>query len=123
MSQRVLVTGVRGFTDRYMVCTLQALGYEVWGLSNDQDLTLASYQIFSGDLTQPNLFEAAVKACQPHYVIHLAGIAFIGHSSPTAFLRSVSKWVSYCASSCRLRLLGSVHASKCETSVNKIVIK
>ncbi len=85
MSQRVLVTGVRGFTGRYMVDTLQALGHEVWGLSNDQDSTPATYQVVSGDLTQPASLERAVKTCQPHYVIHLAGIAFVGHSSPTAF--------------------------------------
>jgi len=85
MSQRVLVTGVRGFTGCYLVGTLQALGYEVWGLNNDQDSTPATYQVVSGDLTQPASLEAAVKTCQPHYVIHLAGIAFVGHSSPTAF--------------------------------------
>lgn len=85
MSQRVLVTGVKGFTGRYMVDKLQALGYEVWGLSSDLDSAPSTCQIVTSDLTQPDSLEIAVKTCQPNYVIHLAGIAFVGHSSPAAF--------------------------------------
>ena len=85
MSQRVLVTGVKGFTGCYMAQKLLLLGYEVWGLSSDQDSAPSTYQIVTGDLMEPASLEAAVKTCQPNYVVHLAGIAFVGHSSPAAF--------------------------------------
>jgi nucleoside-diphosphate-sugar epimerase len=85
MSQRVLVTGANGFTGRHMVHRLQQLGYEVWGLGSQHDTTLAHCKIVLGDLTQPDSLQYAVEACQPHYVIHLAGIAFVGHRSSTEF--------------------------------------
>lgn len=85
MSQRVLVTGIKGFTGRYMAQKLQSLDYEVWGLSSDQDSSPLTCQIVTGNLTEPASLEAAVRTCQPNYVVHLAGIAFVGHSSPAAF--------------------------------------
>lgn len=87
MSQRVLVTGVNGFTGQYMVNKLQDLGYEVWGLSNHNTITQTHCKIVVGDLTKPTTLKSAVQVCQPNYVIHLAGIAFVGHYSPSAFYR------------------------------------
>jgi nucleoside-diphosphate-sugar epimerase len=85
MSQRVLVTGADGFTGHHMVHRLQKLGYEVWGLSSHPDTTRAHCKIVLGDLTQPDSLQYAVETCQPNYVIHLAGIAFVGHRSSTEF--------------------------------------
>lgn len=85
MSQRVLVTGAQGFTGFHMVARLSALGYEVWGLRTDPADRTNACHILSADLTDPDALASAVKRCRPHYVIHLAGVAFVGHDSPAAF--------------------------------------
>lgn len=88
MSQRVLVTGAQGFTGYHMVKRLLDLGYEVWGLgSNPSNQTSipATYNFLVADLTDPDALAAAIQKSRPNYVLHLAGIAFVSHSSPTAF--------------------------------------
>ncbi len=81
-SPRVLITGLQGFTGRYMATELEQKGYEVWGIgssSPDEPRTLQA------DLTDTASLNAAVQKIKPQYVIHLAGIAFVGHGQPKAF--------------------------------------
>lgn len=85
MSQRVLVTGAQGFTGLHMVSKLSALGFEVWGLVSDQGGRTGACHYLTADLTDPDTLKTAIKTCRPNYVIHLAGIAFVDHHSPTAF--------------------------------------
>lgn len=68
---RVLVTGLDGFTGRYVQPELEARGHEVYGLSSD--------------LTEPDAVTAEVARLKPEAVIHLAGIAFVGHGNANAF--------------------------------------
>ena len=80
--QRVLITGLQGFTGRHMAVELESCGYEVWGIgaaSADEPRTLEA------DLTDIPSLITAIQTIQPHYVIHLAGIAFVGHGQPKAF--------------------------------------
>ena len=79
---RVLITGLQGFTGRHMAAELEQNGYEVWGIGNshpDEPRTLQA------DLTDTASLIAAVQKIQPQYVIHLAGIAFVGHGQPQSF--------------------------------------
>jgi nucleoside-diphosphate-sugar epimerase len=79
---RVLITGLQGFTGRHMATELEQNGYEVWGIgsaSPDDPRTLQA------DLTDSASLLEAVQTIQPQYVIHLAGIAFVGHGQPKAF--------------------------------------
>lgn len=79
---RVLITGLQGFTGRHMAVELEQNGYEVWGIgdtSPDEPRTLKA------DLTDLVSLKTAIQTIQPHYVIHLAGIAFVGHGQPQAF--------------------------------------
>ena len=85
MSQRVLVTGAQGFTGFHMVARLSALGYEVWGLGSDPANRTNAGHYLTANLTDPDAMASAIKTCRPHYVIHLAGVAFVGHDSPAAF--------------------------------------
>lgn len=68
---RVLVTGLDGFTGRYVEQELLAHGHEVHGLASD--------------LLNANDLAAEVEATQPEAVIHLAAIAFVGHGDSNAF--------------------------------------
>ncbi len=67
----VLVTGLDGFTGRYVQSELQAQGYCVVGLSSD--------------LTKGKDVANEIEQIQPDAVIHLAGIAFVGHGNANAF--------------------------------------
>jgi len=81
-NQRVLVTGLQGFTGLHLAAELEAHGFEVWGLG-DVDPTLP--RSVKANLLDLESLRAAVLAAQPQYVVHLAGVAFVGHGQPKAF--------------------------------------
>ena len=68
---RTLVTGLGGFTGRYLQFELEAHGHTVVGLNSD--------------LTDPDAVAAEIAQVQPEAVVHLAGIAFVGHGNANAF--------------------------------------
>lgn len=63
---RALITGLDGFTGRYLQGELAAHGHEVIGLA--------------ADLTDAAALDAEMRRVQPDWVVHLAGIAFVGHA-------------------------------------------
>mgnify|MGYP002630479127 FL=1 len=79
---RALITGLNGFTGRYMAAELRQRGYEIWGI--DEPSTEESLSI-RADLTDRSSLCSAIAEIKPNLVVHLAGIAFVGHSQPTAF--------------------------------------
>jgi nucleoside-diphosphate-sugar epimerase len=66
-----LVTGLDGFTGRYVQAELEAHGHTVVGLACD--------------LTNRAAVAAEIAQVQPEAVIHLAAIAFVGHGDANAF--------------------------------------
>ncbi len=68
---QILVTGLCGFTGRYIQNELEAYGHSVVGLSSD--------------LTDRDAVLDEVGQLQPEAVIHLAAIAFVGHGNANAF--------------------------------------
>ena len=83
-SKRALVTGLHGFTGYYVAAELSAAGYQVYGMGERSAQQPSQYY------TQVNLSDldglvVAVAAIQPHVVVHLAGIAFVGNASAKAF--------------------------------------
>ncbi|WP_413285374.1 GDP-mannose 4,6-dehydratase [Vibrio sp. MA40-2] len=78
---KVLLTGVDGFTGKYVAQELVNKGYEVIGLVhsgaiNDQ---------VDCDLTDKQAVLNCLTKVKPDYIIHLAAISFVGHSDQTAF--------------------------------------
>ncbi len=67
----ILVTGLDGFTGRYVQSELESHGHSVAGLSCD----LTNYEAVSAEIAQ----------IQPEAVIHLAAVAFVGHGNANAF--------------------------------------
>lgn len=70
---RVLVTGLNGFTGRYLKMELEANGHTAIGLQSD--------------LTKPNDVIDEVANIKPEAVAHLAGVAFVGHGDANAFYK------------------------------------
>lgn len=80
--KRALITGVHGFTGRYMAAELQANGYEVIGLGSQPSDDADYHQI---DLADGPGLRALLAAVQPDVVVHLAALAFVGHGAADAF--------------------------------------
>jgi nucleoside-diphosphate-sugar epimerase len=80
--KRALITGIHGFTGRYMAAELQANGYEVIGLGSHPSDDAGYHQV---DLTDGPRLRALLAAVQPDVVVHLAALAFVGHGVADAF--------------------------------------
>ena len=81
-NKRALITGVQGFTGRYMADELRASGYEVVG-TGSQALDAPDYH--QVDLTDGLGLRALLAEVQPDVIVHLAAIAFVGHGAADAF--------------------------------------
>ncbi len=81
----VLITGVDGFTGRYLTEALKQQGLTVVGLSGVLDSP--SMGIFKCDLLDSVRLNNLVKEIKPDYVAHLAAIAFVGHGNNEDFYR------------------------------------
>lgn len=68
---RALITGFNGFTGRYLRWELAAHGHTAVELVSD--------------LTDAVALHGELRRVQPDWVIHLAGISFVGHSDPNDF--------------------------------------
>ena len=80
--KRALITGVNGFTGRYVADKLERAGYDVYGtgaISSD----LPRY--FQVDLSDKIGLAGIVREVQPTVIVHLAAIAFVGHGSVNDF--------------------------------------
>lgn len=82
---RALITGITGFTGRYVAAELERAGFDVHGLGANS---------LHGDdrYHQVNLMDIeglrrCVDSVRPDVVVHLAAIAFVGHGDPEAFYR------------------------------------
>lgn len=82
VSKRALITGIHGFTGRYMAAELQTNGYEVIGLGSQPSDEAGYHQIDLGDAAG---LRALLAELQPDVVIHLAALAFVGHGVADAF--------------------------------------
>jgi nucleoside-diphosphate-sugar epimerase len=88
--RKVLVTGATGFTGRYLAPKLAVAGYEVHGTSHDgagHGIDGISH-LHAVDLTDATAVKELVAEVKPAKVVHLASIAFVGHSDVAEMYRS-----------------------------------
>lgn len=87
---RALITGIEGFTGRYVAAELEQAGYEVFGTCALGRAPAAEAQgrYFEADLLDAPALEAALATIRPDVVVHLAAIAFVGHGDASAFYRT-----------------------------------
>ena len=71
---RVLVTGHRGFTGRYLVAELKAHGHEPVGLTSN--------------LLDETALTAEIATCRPEAVVHLSAVAYVAHGNANDFYRT-----------------------------------
>jgi nucleoside-diphosphate-sugar epimerase len=76
MPDRVLITGIEGFTGRYLRTTLEEKGYDVHGITRHEPRESSDARI---DLLDRAALGQHVKELRPNYLIHLAAITFVAH--------------------------------------------
>ncbi|KFG93599.1 epimerase [Burkholderia paludis] len=87
-SRRAFVTGLTGFTGRYMAERLQAAGYDVWGTiapgaARPDDPAFALCTLLPVDLLDAEAMRAAVADARPDAVVHLAARAHVAQDAPS----------------------------------------
>ena len=84
---RALITGIEGFTGRYVAAELERAGYEVYGTCAGTSVAALPH-ILPADLLDAPALEAALASIRPDVVVHLAAIAFVGHGDANAFYQT-----------------------------------
>jgi len=83
--KRALVTGLHGFTGRYVARELAAAGYHVYGTVTPG--TDAGPDMFTVDLLDRAAVAGVVGQVCPDVVVHLAAIAFVAHDDAERMYR------------------------------------
>lgn len=82
MQRKLLITGINGFTGKYVAKEFSAAGYIVYGTGAvASDLP----RYFQVDLLDKVKLAQVIAEVQPNVVIHLAAIAFVGHGNAADF--------------------------------------
>jgi GDP-6-deoxy-D-talose 4-dehydrogenase len=85
--QRALITGIEGFTGRYLADELRSAGYDVVGLAA-RSSSVHPEQVFGCDLNDLDDVHACVASAQPNVIVHLAAISFVAHGDVDAIYRT-----------------------------------
>ncbi len=77
LSKKVFITGIDGFTGRYLESFLQKKGYEVFGtVLGKTDAT----NHFTCDIRKRVDIQYVIDSVKPDYILHFAAISFVGES-------------------------------------------
>ena len=80
--KRVAISGADGFTGTYLTKLLAREGYEVHGLVRSAPYTNGSaIRYWPCDLLDETSVLTALTEIQPHKIVHLGAISFIGHGN------------------------------------------
>jgi nucleoside-diphosphate-sugar epimerase len=85
MSARALITGINGFTGKYLAAELQAAGYRVFGTAHHGEET--GSDVHPVDLLDREHLREVVTEVRPDVVAHLAAISFVAHGDAEAIYR------------------------------------
>lgn len=83
---KALITGIEGFTGRYMAQALADAGYEVHGFARPNRVKTAN--VLPVDLCDSASVSAAVAQVRPDVVVHLAAVAFVAHGDVQGIYRT-----------------------------------
>lgn len=73
----VLITGIHGFTGKYLARLLRADGYTVYGLTHEEHSS--EQGVYSCNLMHSRGLASVLAQVKPDYVVHLAAISFVAH--------------------------------------------
>ena len=83
---KILITGINGFTGKYVAERFSREGYDIVGLVHaDQPSTEGQV---SCDLNNKHAVSEALCKLKPDGLIHLAALSFVGHANEEEFYRT-----------------------------------
>jgi GDP-6-deoxy-D-talose 4-dehydrogenase len=84
--KRALITGINGFTGRYVAHELELAGWEVWGIGSQEtsDITPNYRQV---DILDREALVEVVSEVSAQSIVHLAAVAFVAHNDADTFYR------------------------------------
>lgn len=82
---RALITGLGGFTGRYLAKELESAGYRVFGTAHGNEPV--GKDMFAVDLCNREELGRVVAEVRPSVVAHLAAISFVAHGDAEAIYR------------------------------------
>lgn len=86
---KVLITGVDGFTGRYLAALLVEAGHDVVGLvHHPRQEQIPGVLLYVCDLADASAVREAVEKLSPDWVAHLAAISFVAHGDIEAIYRT-----------------------------------
>ena len=87
---RTLLTGAAGFTGRYVLRALASRGHEVHAVVHHarDEIGLDAEHVHEADLADFDAVREIVDRVRPDHVVHLAGIAFVGHDDVEQMYRT-----------------------------------
>lgn len=83
LSNKILITGINGFTGKYLSNYFTSQGYEVYGIVNSKNSS--EKNIFPCNLLEKDKLTQIITDLQPNIIIHLAAISFVGHPNTEDF--------------------------------------
>jgi len=75
---RVLITGINGFTGAHLEHYLMAKGFDVYGTVIDAPVNSRHFQC---DITQAEQIDSTIAHLRPDYLIHIAANSFPGEQN------------------------------------------
>lgn len=78
VKEKVFITGINGFTGRYLENHFLSKGYEVYGSVID---TPSNKNHFQCDITKKEQVDALFDTIQPDYLIHTAAISYVAQEN------------------------------------------
>jgi nucleoside-diphosphate-sugar epimerase len=79
---KILIIGIDSFTGRHLRAFFEKKGYEVFGTSQN---TLENQNIFFADILNFQSLIDVLENSDPHYIINLAAISFVGEPKKELF--------------------------------------
>lgn len=84
--KKAFITGIRGFTGKYLADELRGRGYEVYGISHGPGAPEEG--VFQCELLDRERLSEVVERIKPDYVAHLAAISFVAHGNAEDIYRT-----------------------------------
>lgn len=84
---RALITGLEGFTGRYVADELRRSGYEIFG-TRHSGADEGEAGCFRVDICDLAALRRVVEEVEPEVVVHLAAISFVAHGEADAIYRA-----------------------------------
>jgi len=85
---KALVTGIAGFTGRYIAEALAKRGISVVGIAHSSDPVAHVDRVHALDITDGDVMRDVVLAERPDYAVHLAAITFVEHGNVEEIYRT-----------------------------------